>query len=100
VTPELQTKRSTWRPAFHISDLRLFTAERSETSHTMSRTLTLGDASRIFAAPSARRVLLVEQTTMFVPSAASWMASARPIPVPPPVMRAVFPIRSFIIKSL
>src|SRR3954470_13385668 len=29
------------------------------------------------------------------PSATSWRASSRPIPVPPPVMTAVFPAKSF-----
>src|SRR5579864_4382938 len=33
------------------------------------------------------------------PSAASWRASSRPMPVPPPVITAILPAKSFIFES-
>jgi len=32
------------------------------------------------------------------PSAASWIASSRPMPVPPPVMTAILPAKSFMTR--
>src|ERR1700704_5524196 len=48
---------------------------------------------------SASALAEISHIATLQPSAASWRASSRPMPVPPPVMTAIFPAKSFIVDA-
>ena len=92
--PALLNTRSTWLAACpsSSSSRNRSTCASSDTSQAWPVTRTPGGASACaMAAVSATVSASMSQVATEHPAAASWRASSRPMPEPPPVTTASFP---------